>query len=142
MKGIVKNKDWWKQLIVLIGGVLTSIFSLLSFLNIHYGWFTPDSINAFTAYLGALVTFVLGISPLFHGTFFTKVTFDKAKNIVDTFVEQQQYLTESEKAKFLAFLNAYESQKQAEKAEGNANEAIQNANLAKDSAQTVSKAGV
>ncbi|MBC1722233.1 hypothetical protein [Listeria seeligeri] len=63
-----KKKQWAIQLT----GLLTAIYTLLASLNLHFEWFTMDSINAFVAVFVALVAFAGTLYPTFKNTFLFK----------------------------------------------------------------------
>ncbi|HAC0715653.1 TPA_asm: hypothetical protein GYZ54_14115 [Listeria monocytogenes] len=63
-----KKKQWAIQLT----GLLTAIYTLLTSLNLHFDWFTMDSINAFVAVFVALVAFGGTLYPTFKNTFLFK----------------------------------------------------------------------
>ena len=50
-----------KDILVLVGGFLSSLLFSLSTIGITYSWFTEDSINAFIWVISAFVTLVVNL---------------------------------------------------------------------------------
>lgn len=86
----LNDLNWWKQLAINIGGVLSSILSFLSVLNIHYNWLTSDSINAFTSFIVALGTLFVGSFATIVNTYLTEHSKKKAKQVAADYEEQKK----------------------------------------------------
>lgn len=86
----LNDLNWWKQLAINVGGVLTSILSFLSILNIHYNWLTADSINAFTSFIVALGTLFVGSFATIVNTYVTEHSKKKAKQVAEDYEEQKK----------------------------------------------------
>lgn len=90
MMKYLNDLNWWKQLAINVGGVLTSILSFLSILNIHYNWLTADSINAFTSFIVALGTLFVGSFATIVNTYVTEHSKKKAKQVTEDYKEQKK----------------------------------------------------
>jgi hypothetical protein len=86
----LNDLNWWKQLAINVGGVLTSILGFLSILNIHYKWLTADSINAFTSFIVALGTLFVGSFATIVNTYVTEHSKKKAKLVAADYEEQKK----------------------------------------------------
>ena len=74
----LNDLDWWKHLATNVGGVLTAILGFLSILNLHFDWFSPGSIDAFTAIIVAIGTLFVGSFSTIVNTYLTKHSKEKA----------------------------------------------------------------
>ncbi|WP_270995615.1 hypothetical protein [Listeria seeligeri] len=81
-----KKKQWAIQLT----GLLTAIYTLLTSLNLHFDWFTTDSINAFVAVFVALAAFAGTLYPAFKNTFLFKNGKQQAKLIQESLKNKQE----------------------------------------------------
>ncbi|MEJ9210132.1 hypothetical protein [Bacillus smithii] len=106
MMKYLNDLNWWKQLAINVGGVLTSILSFLSILNIHYNWLTADSINAFTSFIVAFGTLFVGSFATIVNTYVTEHSKKKAKKVAEDYEEQkkQEAAAKLEEAKRLVEL--------------------------------------
>ncbi|CAI6329555.1 hypothetical protein M1D45_21815 (plasmid) [Bacillus sp. SA116] len=77
----LNDLDWWKHLATNVGGVLTAILGFLSILNLHFDWFSPGSIDAFTAIIVAIGTLFVGSFSTVVNTYLTKRSKEKAKQV-------------------------------------------------------------
>jgi hypothetical protein len=80
----LSDLNWWKQVSVLVGGFLSSLLGLLSWLNIHFKWFTSGTIDASVVGIVALGVFIVGMIATLKNTYLTKGSKDKAVEIAQT----------------------------------------------------------
>ncbi|MCF7615604.1 MULTISPECIES: hypothetical protein [Bacillus] len=87
MMKYLSDIEWWKHLATNVGGVLTAILGFLSILNLHFDWFSPGSIDAFTAIIIAIGTLFVGSFSTIVNTYLTKHSKEKAKQVADKYEE-------------------------------------------------------
>lgn len=106
MMKYLNDLNWWKQLSINVGGVLSSILAFLSILNIHYKWLTADSINAFVTVIVAFGTLFVGSFAAIVNTYITEHSKKKAKQVAADYEEEkkQEAAAKLEEAKKLVEL--------------------------------------
>jgi uncharacterized protein involved in cysteine biosynthesis len=85
MMKYLSDLNWWKQLGLNVGGVLTSILAFLGVLNVHYEWFTSNSINAVVAFILALGSLFVGSLATLINTYLTDKSKKKASQVASDY---------------------------------------------------------
>jgi uncharacterized membrane protein (DUF106 family) len=86
----LNDLNWWKQLAINVGGVLSSVLAFLSILNIHYKWLTAGSINAVVDIIVAFGTLFVGSFATIVNTYVTEYSKKKAKQVAADYEEQKK----------------------------------------------------
>jgi uncharacterized membrane protein (DUF106 family) len=103
--------NWWKQLSLNVGGVLTSILGFLGILNIQFHWLTAGSINAVVTVIVALGTLFVGSLATLINTYLTDKSKLKAKQVADDYAAKQEAEQQVEIDKIKAALSQLQSEK-------------------------------
>jgi hypothetical protein len=90
MMKYLNDLNWWKQLAINVGGVLSSVLAFLSILNIHYKWLTAGSINAVVDIIVAFGTLFVGSFATIVNTYVTEYSKKKAKQVAADYEEQKK----------------------------------------------------
>lgn len=117
----LSDLNWWKQLALNVGGVLTAVISFLSVLNIHYKFLTVGSVNSFVDIIIAVGTLVVGSLASLFNTYLTKSSKDQAIQIANETQAQaiaeeaaKQAQAQAELDELKKKIELIEAQKQAE----------------------------
>lgn len=110
MMKYLSDINWWKQLSLNVGGVLTACLAFLSILNIQYHWLTASSINAFVTLIIAIGTLFVGSFATLVNTYLTKGSKEKAKQVADDYTAQQLAQEQAEIDKVKAALAQLQAQ--------------------------------
>ena len=63
------KQDKAKQFVALVGGFLSAIYFFLLTISVAFDWFTIESINAFTAVIGAGIPLALNLYGVYKNTY-------------------------------------------------------------------------
>jgi uncharacterized membrane protein (DUF106 family) len=109
MMKYLSDINWWKQLGLNVGGVLTSILGFLSILNIQFHWLTAGSINAVITIIIAFGTLFVGSLATLINTYLTDKSKLKAKQVADDYAAKQEAEQQAEIDKIKAALAQLQS---------------------------------
>jgi sugar phosphate permease len=104
MMKYLSDLNWWKQLALNVGGVLTAVLAFLGMLNIHYEWFTDSSINAAMAIIVAFGTLFVGSLATLLNTYLTKRAKEKATQVAVDYAQEQATNEDAERERIKAIV--------------------------------------